>query len=91
MDSINHIVLECSHLTCQGMFINRHNTALSLFCKALSKGAHGSFPVAMEACCRKKLQEQGIEVPENVSRDIPGWAFPNGSGPSARHQSRPDA
>eukprot|EP00983_Pelagomonas_calceolata_P121658 1160821-Pelagomonas_calceolata.AAC.1 len=45
----------------------------------------------MDACCREKLQEQGIEVPENISRDIPEWAFPNGSGPSAQHQSRPDA
>eukprot|EP00983_Pelagomonas_calceolata_P016326 515890-Pelagomonas_calceolata.AAC.1 len=45
----------------------------------------------METCCREKVQEQGIEVPENVSRDIPDWAFPNGSGPSARHQNRPDA
>eukprot|EP00983_Pelagomonas_calceolata_P008965 291504-Pelagomonas_calceolata.AAC.1 len=45
----------------------------------------------MDACCREKLEEQGIEVPENVSRDIPDWAFPNGSGPSARRQSRPDA
>eukprot|EP00983_Pelagomonas_calceolata_P036606 1134219-Pelagomonas_calceolata.AAC.1 len=45
----------------------------------------------MDACCREKLQEQGIEVPENVSRKIPDWAFSNGAGPSARHQSRPDA
>eukprot|EP00983_Pelagomonas_calceolata_P101039 1158646-Pelagomonas_calceolata.AAC.1 len=44
----------------------------------------------MDACCRGKLEEQGIEVPENIPRDIPDWAFPNG-GPSARHQSRPDA
>eukprot|EP00983_Pelagomonas_calceolata_P027966 876901-Pelagomonas_calceolata.AAC.1 len=73
------------------MFINRHNTALSLSCEALSKGEHGSFLVAMDACCRENLQEQGIEVPENISRDIPDQAFPNGSGPSARHQSRPDA
>eukprot|EP00983_Pelagomonas_calceolata_P044659 1139400-Pelagomonas_calceolata.AAC.2 len=83
MDSIDHIVLGCSHPTCQEMFINRHNTALSLYCEALSKGAHGSFLVAMDACCTGKLQEQGIEVPENISRDIPNWAFPNGSGPSA--------
>eukprot|EP00983_Pelagomonas_calceolata_P009283 299810-Pelagomonas_calceolata.AAC.1 len=73
------------------MFINRHNTALSLCWKALSKGAHGSFLVAMDAYCREKLQEQGIGVFENVSKDIPDWAFPNGSGLSARHQSRPDA
>eukprot|EP00983_Pelagomonas_calceolata_P052770 1143005-Pelagomonas_calceolata.AAC.1 len=45
----------------------------------------------MDACCEEKLREQGIEVPENTSRDIPDWAFPNGSDPSARNQSRPDA
>eukprot|EP00983_Pelagomonas_calceolata_P028903 906754-Pelagomonas_calceolata.AAC.1 len=82
MDSNNHIVLGCSHPTCQGISINRlcllgHNTALSLCCEALSKGAHDSFLVAMDACCREKLQEKGIEVPENISRDIPDWAFPN--------------
>eukprot|EP00983_Pelagomonas_calceolata_P031866 1000116-Pelagomonas_calceolata.AAC.1 len=37
MDSINHIVLGYSHPTCRGIFINRHNTALSLCCEALSK------------------------------------------------------
>eukprot|EP00983_Pelagomonas_calceolata_P001912 64195-Pelagomonas_calceolata.AAC.1 len=91
MDSINHIVLGCSHPTCQGMFVNRHNTALSLCREALSKGAHGSFLVAMDACCREKLQEQGIKVTENISRDIPDWASFNGTGPFARHQSRPNA
>eukprot|EP00983_Pelagomonas_calceolata_P120621 1160723-Pelagomonas_calceolata.AAC.2 len=45
----------------------------------------------MDASCREKLQEQGIEVPENISLDIPDWAFPNGSGPSARQQIFPDA
>eukprot|EP00983_Pelagomonas_calceolata_P122681 1160931-Pelagomonas_calceolata.AAC.1 len=29
--------------------------------------------------------------PENTSRAIPNWVFPNGTGSSARHQSRPDA
>eukprot|EP00983_Pelagomonas_calceolata_P006269 207645-Pelagomonas_calceolata.AAC.1 len=93
MDSINHIVLRCSHPTCQGMFIDRHNTALSLCCEALSKGADGSFLVGMDACycCRERLQEQGIEVPEIITRDIPDWAFHNGTGPFAQHQSRPDA
>eukprot|EP00983_Pelagomonas_calceolata_P005013 163758-Pelagomonas_calceolata.AAC.1 len=38
----------------------------------------------------KRLLDQGIQVPENISRAIPGWVFPNGTGSSARHQSRPD-
>eukprot|EP00983_Pelagomonas_calceolata_P004753 155612-Pelagomonas_calceolata.AAC.1 len=38
MESFNHIVLGCSHPKCQGTFINKHNTALNLFCEALSKG-----------------------------------------------------
>eukprot|EP00983_Pelagomonas_calceolata_P124077 1161070-Pelagomonas_calceolata.AAC.10 len=45
----------------------------------------------MDACCKEKLKEQGIEVPKNITRDIPGWALPNGTGPFARDQSRPDA
>eukprot|EP00983_Pelagomonas_calceolata_P016809 529382-Pelagomonas_calceolata.AAC.1 len=28
----------------------------------------------MDACCREKLQEQSMEVPENITRDIPDWA-----------------
>eukprot|EP00983_Pelagomonas_calceolata_P014712 467182-Pelagomonas_calceolata.AAC.1 len=38
-----------------------------------------------------RLLEQGVEVPENISQTIPDWVFPNGTGSSARHQSRPDA
>eukprot|EP00983_Pelagomonas_calceolata_P000176 5650-Pelagomonas_calceolata.AAC.1 len=45
----------------------------------------------MDACRNERLLEQGIEVPENFSRTIPDWVFPNGTGSSARHQSRPDA
>eukprot|EP00983_Pelagomonas_calceolata_P053814 1143441-Pelagomonas_calceolata.AAC.1 len=28
---------------------------------------------------------------ENISRTIPDWVFPSGTGSSARHQSGPDA
>eukprot|EP00983_Pelagomonas_calceolata_P003059 100908-Pelagomonas_calceolata.AAC.9 len=47
------------------------NIANSLYCEAFSKGKFGSFLVAMDACFRDKLQEQGIEVPENIPRIIP--------------------
>eukprot|EP00983_Pelagomonas_calceolata_P057498 1145092-Pelagomonas_calceolata.AAC.1 len=42
---------------------------------AVMKGYHGS----------------GHTSSENISRAIPDWAFPNGTGSSARHQSRPAA
>eukprot|EP00967_Tisochrysis_lutea_P069268 scaffold91000_cov17-Tisochrysis_lutea.AAC.1 len=45
----------------------------------------------MDACCSEKLQEQGIEIPENIIRYIPDWDFPNGTGHFAWHLSRPDA
>eukprot|EP00983_Pelagomonas_calceolata_P025859 810859-Pelagomonas_calceolata.AAC.1 len=45
----------------------------------------------MDACRNERLLDQGIQVPENVSRAIPDWVFPNGTGTSARYQSRPDA
>eukprot|EP00983_Pelagomonas_calceolata_P018264 572294-Pelagomonas_calceolata.AAC.1 len=45
----------------------------------------------MDACRNERLLEQGIEVPENTSRTIPDWFFPNETGSSARHLSRPDA
>eukprot|EP00983_Pelagomonas_calceolata_P049465 1141529-Pelagomonas_calceolata.AAC.1 len=39
----------------------------------------------------ERLLDQSIQVPGNISRAIPDWFFPNGTGSSARHQSRPDA
>eukprot|EP00983_Pelagomonas_calceolata_P066446 1149050-Pelagomonas_calceolata.AAC.1 len=32
-----------------------------------------------------------IEVPEDTSRTIPDWVFPNGTSSSAQHHNRPDA
>eukprot|EP00983_Pelagomonas_calceolata_P032888 1030041-Pelagomonas_calceolata.AAC.1 len=54
-------------------------------------GRFGSFLIGVDACRKEKLLDQGIQVPENISRAIPDWVFPNGTGSSARHQSRPDA
>eukprot|EP00983_Pelagomonas_calceolata_P102379 1158799-Pelagomonas_calceolata.AAC.2 len=34
---------------------------------------------------------RAYKFPENISRDIPNWGFPDGTGSPARHQSRPDA
>eukprot|EP00983_Pelagomonas_calceolata_P016964 533582-Pelagomonas_calceolata.AAC.1 len=44
----------------------------------------------MDACRNERLLDQGIHVPENFSQAIPDWVFPNDTGSSARHQSRPD-
>eukprot|EP00983_Pelagomonas_calceolata_P008913 289500-Pelagomonas_calceolata.AAC.1 len=44
----------------------------------------------MDACRIERLLDQGIKVPENISRAIPHWVFPYGTGSSARHQSHPD-
>eukprot|EP00983_Pelagomonas_calceolata_P037420 1136319-Pelagomonas_calceolata.AAC.6 len=38
-----------------------------------------------------KLARASPEDPENISRAIPDWVFPDGTGSPARHQSRPDA
>eukprot|EP00983_Pelagomonas_calceolata_P048378 1141026-Pelagomonas_calceolata.AAC.1 len=46
--------------------------------------------IGMDACRNERLLDQGIQVPENISRAIPDWVFPNGTGSSAWHQSRPD-
>eukprot|EP00983_Pelagomonas_calceolata_P017993 564000-Pelagomonas_calceolata.AAC.1 len=45
----------------------------------------------MDACRNGRLLVQLMQVPGNISRAIPDWVFPNGTGASARHQSRPDA
>eukprot|EP00983_Pelagomonas_calceolata_P066457 1149052-Pelagomonas_calceolata.AAC.3 len=74
-----------------GMHTNRHHDGLSFSVKALSKGRYGSTHIGMNACRKEKHQEQDIEVPENVFRTLPEWGFPNGTGSSARHHSRPDA
>ena len=91
IDSANHITLGCAHPTIQGMIMNRHHTAVSLCGKAISKGRFGSSIIAMDACASDKLLEQDMEVPEDITRAIPDWLFPNGTCPSIRYQSRPDA
>mgnify|MGYP006296909187 CR=1 FL=1 len=74
-----------------GMHTSRHNAALSLCVEALSKGRYGSSLISMDGCNHDRLLDQGIQVPENISRAIPDWVFPNGTASPARHQSRPDA
>eukprot|EP00983_Pelagomonas_calceolata_P047469 1140657-Pelagomonas_calceolata.AAC.2 len=78
MDSIKHVVLRRPNPTMSGMHTNRHHEGLSSSVKALSKGKYGQ-PLL------------DIVVPESISRAIPDWLFPNGTGSSALHQSRPDA
>eukprot|EP00983_Pelagomonas_calceolata_P058700 1145603-Pelagomonas_calceolata.AAC.4 len=53
--------------------------------------AHSVLPraLAVEKSSKNTVPWQGIEVPKNVYRNVPDWAFPDGIGPSARHQSRP--
>eukprot|EP00983_Pelagomonas_calceolata_P043283 1138844-Pelagomonas_calceolata.AAC.2 len=91
MGSINHIPLRCLKPTMNGMHTNRHHVGLSFYVKALSKGRYGSSLVSMDACRNERLLEQDIKVPENISRAIPDWVFPNGTDSSAQNQSRPDA
>eukprot|EP00983_Pelagomonas_calceolata_P058090 1145354-Pelagomonas_calceolata.AAC.1 len=91
MDSINHIALRCIHPTMKGMHTDRHHIDLSSCVKALSKGRYGSSLIGMDVCRDDRLLQQGTQVPENMSRTIPDWVFPNGAKSSARHQSRPDA
>eukprot|EP00983_Pelagomonas_calceolata_P101801 1158742-Pelagomonas_calceolata.AAC.1 len=73
-----------------GTHTSRHHVGLSFCIKILSKGRFGSSLVGMNACRNEKLLDQSIQVPESISRAIPDWVFPNGTGSSARHQSRPD-
>eukprot|EP00983_Pelagomonas_calceolata_P053858 1143456-Pelagomonas_calceolata.AAC.18 len=74
-----------------GMHTNRHLEALSLCVKALSKGRYGSSLIGVDGCRNERLLDQGIQVPENISRATPDWVFPYGTGSRARHQNRPDA
>eukprot|EP00983_Pelagomonas_calceolata_P031784 997586-Pelagomonas_calceolata.AAC.1 len=74
-----------------GMHTNRHHIGLGFCVKALSRGRFGSSLIGMDACPNVRLLDQGKQVPENISRAIPDWVFPNGTDSSAWHQSRPDA
>ena len=85
------MILGCKNPTIQGMITNRHYTAVSLCCKAISKGSFGSSIIAMDACASDKLLEQDLVVPEAITRTIPTWLFPPDTCSPARHQSRPDA
>eukprot|EP00983_Pelagomonas_calceolata_P043547 1138957-Pelagomonas_calceolata.AAC.1 len=75
MNSINHNALRCLNPTMNRMHTNRHHVGLSSCVKALSKGLYGSSLIGTSL----------------ISRAFPGCFFPNGTGSSARHQSRPDA
>eukprot|EP00983_Pelagomonas_calceolata_P071147 1151097-Pelagomonas_calceolata.AAC.1 len=72
------------------MNTNRHHV-LSFCIKALSKSRYVLSLIGMDACQNERLLDQGKEDPGNISQAIPYWVFPNGTGSSARHQSRPDA
>eukprot|EP00983_Pelagomonas_calceolata_P127044 1161362-Pelagomonas_calceolata.AAC.1 len=89
--SMNHIALRYLNLPANGMHTNRQQVGLSFCVKALNKGRCGSSLIGMDACQNERLLEQDIEVPENISRAILDCFFPNGTGSSARNQSRPDA
>eukprot|EP00983_Pelagomonas_calceolata_P057453 1145070-Pelagomonas_calceolata.AAC.1 len=65
--------------------------ALSLCVKALSKGRYGTSLIGMDGCRNVRLLDQGIQVPENISRAIPDWVFPCSTGSPVLHQSQPDA
>eukprot|EP00983_Pelagomonas_calceolata_P033979 1064374-Pelagomonas_calceolata.AAC.1 len=54
-----------------GMHTNGHHEALSLCVKALSRGRFGSSLIGMDACRKERLLDQGIQVPEIISRAIP--------------------
>eukprot|EP00983_Pelagomonas_calceolata_P073468 1152150-Pelagomonas_calceolata.AAC.1 len=68
-----------------------HCVGIKFCVKALIKGSYGSSLIGMDACRTERLLDQGIEVPGNISRAIPDWVFPDSTGSSARHQSRPVA
>eukprot|EP00983_Pelagomonas_calceolata_P064538 1148177-Pelagomonas_calceolata.AAC.1 len=91
MDSVNHTALRCNHPKMNGMHTDRPHDGLSFCFKALSKGRYGSSFIGVDACRNERPLQQGIRVPENISRAIPDWVFAAGTGSSARHQSRPDA
>eukprot|EP00983_Pelagomonas_calceolata_P028524 893554-Pelagomonas_calceolata.AAC.1 len=52
---------------------NRHHVGLSFCVTALSKGRFGSSLITMDACRNERLLDQGIQVPEIISRAIPDW------------------
>eukprot|EP00983_Pelagomonas_calceolata_P065357 1148559-Pelagomonas_calceolata.AAC.1 len=79
MDSTNHIALRRLNPTMNGMHTDRHHVGLSFCVKALSKGRYGSSLISMDV----RLV--------NISRAIPDCFYPDGTGSSARNQSRPDA
>eukprot|EP00983_Pelagomonas_calceolata_P098816 1158391-Pelagomonas_calceolata.AAC.4 len=59
--------LRCLNPTMNGMHTNRHHVGLGFCVKALSRGRYGSSLIGMDACRSKRLLEQDIEVPENIS------------------------
>eukprot|EP00983_Pelagomonas_calceolata_P084987 1156469-Pelagomonas_calceolata.AAC.1 len=80
-----------NHCPNVGMHTDRQHVGISSCVKALSKGRYSSSLTGMDACQNERLLEQDIVVPENISRAIPDWGLPTGTGSSAWNQSRPAA
>eukprot|EP00967_Tisochrysis_lutea_P035476 scaffold42474_cov19-Tisochrysis_lutea.AAC.1 len=73
-----------------GMHTSMHHVGRSFCVNALCKGKHGSSLICKKPA-EMRLLEQGVEVPENMSRALPDLLFPSGTGSPAMHQSRLDA
>eukprot|EP00798_Chlamydomonas_sp_ICE-L_P025608 gene25608-biopygen20096 len=69
-DGAGHILAGCTHATFKGMYIKRHDAAVHLLHKAISKGALGSRRVIMDA---GRLED----LPRGVlGKTLPDWLRP---------------
>jgi len=83
-DGAGHILAGCTHATFKGMYIKRHDAAVHLLHKAISKGALGSRRVIMDA---GRLED----LPRGVlGKTLPDWLRPPSISAEIWPKLRPD-
>ncbi len=90
-DSGGHILGGCMKPSSKAMYIHRHDLAMRLTLKAISKGNHGGYHTIADIGRAELIEDMGV----NAKR-IPTWLLPNscllvtGMEPADRHKIRPD-
>ena len=85
-DSGGHILGGCRHAQLRAMYIKRHNIAVQLLARAISRGTRGGGYMVMDATSKNDL-------PDYIdSNRLPPWLFPTTAPdqPNPHLQFRPD-
>ena len=83
-DGASHILAGCRHPNMTGAYINRHDEAVKILQRAISKGSMGNCTTFMDAGA-------AADLPADVqSKRLPDWLRPDTTTPTIWKKMRPD-